>query len=231
MHTGIVRWQILIDPSPANDHENAFDQLLRNARAGDDQATGELLEHARDYLLLIANQDMDRDLQRKLGPSDLVQESMIHAQQNFERFNGETRQELLTWLRGILKNDSRHWRRHYKGVQKRGGEHELAASDSQLVPNEPTDVFYTPSSQAMAEEEEARLQQAIIQLPDHYRNIVQLKSMEEKSFAEIGELIGCSADAARKTWSRAIVRLQELMSNETESTKIERSATHNKKNP
>ena len=31
------------------------------------------------------------------------------------------------------------------------------------------------------------------------------------SFVEIGQQLGCSADAARKLWSRAIVRMQEVL--------------------
>ena len=132
------------------------------------------LNLCRDYLLLIANQDMDRDLHRKMGASDLVQESMIHAQAHFDRFEGATKEDFLAWLRGILKNDALHWRRHYKGVQKRGREQETDADDTQAPRMEPTDLFYTPSTHAVANEEEAMLKRAIEELPDNYREIVKL---------------------------------------------------------
>lgn len=191
--------------------QSAFDRAMGKARAGDSEAVGEVLGLCRDYLLLIANQDMDRDLHRKMGASDLVQESMINAQKNFDRFEGATKQDFLAWLRGILKNDALHWRRHYKGVQKRGREQEAPLDGSHLPRMEPADSLYTPSTHAVAEEEEALLKRAIDELPQNYREIVRLRSFEDRSFVEIGEQLECSADAARKIWSRAIVRMQEVL--------------------
>ena len=207
-----------------------FDRALIRARAGDGQAVGAMLELCRDYLLLIANQDMDQDLHRKMGASDLVQESMINAQKHIDRFEGTTKQEFLAWLRGILKNDALHWRRHYKGVQKRAGEQETNPNDSQAARLEPADGFYTPSTHAVVEEEEAMLQRAIAQLPENFQQIVMLRSFEDVSFVQIGKQLGCSSDAARKTWSRAIVRLQDILarqSSESQSIPVSRQEETN----
>lgn len=211
--------------SDANDNEKhlrdqaAFDRALRKARTGDREAIGEMLELCRDYLLLIANQDIDRDLHRKMGASDLVQESMINAQVHFDRFEGSTKQDFLAWLRGILKNDALHWRRHYKGVQKRSREQDANTGDSQAPRLDPADSFYTPSTHAVADEEEATLNRALSKLPQNYREVVHLRSFEDKSFVEIGQQLGCSADAARKLWSRAIVRIQEILAKQSPVSK------------
>ncbi len=192
----------------------AFQRALQRAVAGDGEAVGEMLHLCRDYLLLIANQDMDRDVRRKMGASDLVQESMIHAMNHFDRFEGSTKQEFLAWLRGIMRNDARHWQRHFKGVKKRAGEQDVNPDDSRLPGKEPIDLFLTPSTHAVADEEEALLQRAIQRLPRHYQQIVQLRSFEDQSFIDIGRKLDCSADAARKLWSRAILQMQEIMSQE-----------------
>ena len=170
-----------------------------------------MLELCRDYLLLIANQDLDRDIQRKLGASDLVQESMLTAQAQFDRFEGESKQDLLAWLRGILINDVKHWRRHYKGVQKRGVQREFDAGGSQQIPTATTDPLYTPSTRAAADEEEAILKQAMDSLPENYQDVIRLRNWEDHTFIQIGKKLDCSAEAARKLWSRAIVRLQDVL--------------------
>src|SRR5262249_25191343 len=50
---------------------------LNAARAGSAQALGEALEACRGYLLQIARQELDADLQAKGGASDLVQETFL----------------------------------------------------------------------------------------------------------------------------------------------------------
>jgi RNA polymerase sigma-70 factor (ECF subfamily) len=188
-----------------------FESLLVRARKGDYESVGKMLEQCRDYLLLIANQDMDRDLQGKMGASDLVQESMLTAQAQFDRFEGNTREQFRGWLRGVLLNDVKHWRRHYKGTKKRNLRRELDPGGESSPKPEVRDPQYTPSTQAAADEEEQLLTQALSALPDHHRRVIQLRNWENRSFVEIGQELQCTPDAARKLWSRAIVKLQELL--------------------
>ena len=191
------------------DDARLFVERLALAREGDPEAIGWLLEQNRDYLLFVANQDFGHDLRRKMGVSDLVQESMAQAHNHFGRFTGATREELLAWLRGILRNDAKHWRRHYRGVEKRSRESE--PDSGSRVGVAPADPWLTPRSQAVADEEAALLHQAMEQLPENWRMVIQLRNWEDQSYEEIGRKMDCSAEAARKLWSRAILRLQEYL--------------------
>jgi DNA-directed RNA polymerase specialized sigma24 family protein len=47
---------------------------------------GQLLQGWRDYLLLLANQQLDSVLLAKGGASDLVQEAFLEAQQGVQQF-------------------------------------------------------------------------------------------------------------------------------------------------
>lgn len=60
------------------------------------------LERFRPYLRLLAQMTWDKRLQPKLDPSDLVQQTLLQAQQAREPFRGETDAELAAWLRKIL---------------------------------------------------------------------------------------------------------------------------------
>ena len=53
------------------------------------------------------------------------------------------------------------------------------------------------------------LQDALAQLPDDYRQVITLRHQEQRSFEEIGILLGRSSEAVRKLWSRAIERLKQ----------------------
>jgi RNA polymerase sigma-70 factor, ECF subfamily len=77
-------------------------QLIMEARLGSQPSLGRMLESCRQYLLLVANQELRPELQGKVGASDLVQESFLEAQRDFAGFEGQTEAELLAWLRRIL---------------------------------------------------------------------------------------------------------------------------------
>ena len=60
------------------------------------------LDHFRSYLLLLARVRLDRNLQGKLGASDIVQQTMIEAHQALDSFRGDNPTAQAAWLRKIL---------------------------------------------------------------------------------------------------------------------------------
>jgi RNA polymerase sigma-70 factor (ECF subfamily) len=67
----------------------------------------------------------------------------------------------------------------------------------------------SPSGQAMTHEQAEAVKKALDRLPDAYRRVVVLRYQEERSFEEIGGLMGRTPNAVRKLWVRAIERLQQ----------------------
>jgi RNA polymerase sigma-70 factor (ECF subfamily) len=194
-------------PEPPSNWEEA----LRAARAGSRAALGQLLESCRQYLLLVANDELRGDLQAKLSPSDLVQETFVEAQQGFECFRGGTAAELRGWLRRILLHNLANCHRHYATTEKRQLNREVsldAAPSSQPGFDLPADTR-SPSSHAIANEQAAALAQALARLPEHYRAVIVWRHQEGRSFAEIGERTGRTAEAARKLWARAVLELKK----------------------
>ena len=100
--------------------------LLPTTQPGSSEDWGELLERFRAYLLLVANEELDTDLQAKLGASDLVQETLLEAHQGRGEFRGKTYGELLAWLRQILLNNLANYRRHYQQTGRRCTARELS---------------------------------------------------------------------------------------------------------
>jgi RNA polymerase sigma-70 factor, ECF subfamily len=186
-------------------------QWLLAARDGSSEALGKALEACRRYLLSVARQELDPELQAKSSPSDLVQETFVEAQRDFTHFHGHTEAELLAWLRLLLMHRLGKLRRHYSNTQKRqiAREVSLQAGDSSGdLANGLMSATQTPSVQAMAHEQDAALQAALQRLPDDYRRVIIMRYQDEQSFEQIGQLTDRSPDAARKLWMRAIERLQ-----------------------
>ena len=77
-------------------------QLISAARNAQSESIEELLEPYRAYLELLARISIRRELQGKVGASDVVQETLLKAHQAFGQFQGQTEEELTAWLRRIL---------------------------------------------------------------------------------------------------------------------------------
>src|SRR5262245_32188049 len=184
-------------------------QWLSAARGGSREALGRLLEACRDYLLLVANRELDFDLRAKGGASDLVQQTFLEAQRDFAAFHGASEDELLAWLRRLLVHNLADFTRRYRGTRKRGAEREvtLEGDSSAVAPGDALAADTpSPSGRAVAREQDEGLERALAQLPEDYRQVILLRYQEERSFEEIGEMMGRSPNAARKLWLRAVQR-------------------------
>jgi RNA polymerase sigma-70 factor, ECF subfamily len=176
-------------------------QWLPAARAGSPEALGQALEACRGYLLRIAQHELGPDLQAKGGASDLVQETVLDAVRDFAHFQGKTEAELLQWLRRLLLNNLADFTRQYRDTAKRqiGQEVRLDGGDSSAERGDGLAAAWpSPSGDAMAHEQAEAIRRAVERLPDDYRQVIVLRYQDERSFEEIGELPGLTANAARK---------------------------------
>jgi RNA polymerase sigma-70 factor (ECF subfamily) len=192
------------------EHEHAV-RWLPAARAGSAAALGEALEACRGYLLLIARSELGPDLRAKVGASDLVQETFLEAQRDFAKFHGDAEDEWLAWLRRLLLNNMANLQRDYRKTAKREVAREVQLPDADssrpgdLAPPAPA---ATPSKQAIARERATAVLHALDRLTPDYRQVVLLRYQQEKSFEDIGTIMGRSANAVRKLWLRALERLK-----------------------
>jgi RNA polymerase sigma-70 factor (ECF subfamily) len=179
---------------------------LAAARAGSTAALGQLLLMCRAYLLGVANAELEPRLRPKAGASDLVQEAFLEAQRVFDRFQGNSPEELLHWLRAILLNKLADFTRQYKGTQKRQVAREVALGTASAIGAWDSS---TPSGELGRQETTELVRQALDKLPEHYRQVIIWRQWDDLPFEEIARRSGKSVDAARMLWWRAIERLQK----------------------
>jgi len=194
--------------------DNDVVHRLTAARAGSADALGQVLEACRGYLLLIAQQQMNPALQAKGGASDLVQETFLEAQRDFGQFQGTTQAELAAWLRRLLLNNMANFARHYRATDKRevGRERPLDPGNSSSAGNAGlAAALASPSGQAITREQAEALARALEGLPEDYRQVVLLRYRDERTFEDIGQIMGRTPNAVRKLWLRAVERLKEAL--------------------
>jgi RNA polymerase sigma-70 factor (ECF subfamily) len=185
-------------------------QWLTEARGGSLEALGQALDSCRDYLLIVAQRELNPELRAKGGASDLVQDTFLEAQRDFAQFQGASEGEFRAWLARLLFNNVCNFSRRYRDTDKRAIDREVALqSDGSSIGGGPQAATPSPSAQAMEQEQAQALRQSLSRLPEDYRQVIELRYLEQRSFEEIGRRMDRSPDAARKLWARAIERLGE----------------------
>jgi RNA polymerase sigma-70 factor (ECF subfamily) len=193
---------------------SAAPQGLRNpAHLTTDPALGRRLEEYRGYLTILARTQLGRRLQGKVGASDVVQETFLHAVRDFVHFRGSSDQELAGWLRQILAARLADLVRRYRGTQGRDVRLEQSLQveldqSSQVLDRGLVAPLSSPSQQAVRHEQATRLAQALERLPQDYREVLVLHHLEWCDFPEVARRMGRSVEAVKKLWARALARLR-----------------------
>jgi RNA polymerase sigma-70 factor, ECF subfamily len=193
-----------------------FSVLIEGARRGDAECRDRLFSLCRSYLGFIARSQVETWLRRKVDASDLVQETMLEACRDFDRFDGRTEQEWLAWLKRIMTHNAADFVRRYRGTAKRaaGREvpfHDPADSRSPGAP-EPAADQPTPSQEFLQLDTELRVTAALSGLPPDYQEVIVLRNLQRLSFNEVAERMGRTRPAVQMLWMRAIRNLQECLS-------------------
>jgi len=126
--------------------------------------------------------------------ADVAQDVFVHLLTHAADFDA-TRGPLQPWLLGIARN----FVRRRAGVQAReDGE----PPDELALP--PHDRTAPPPDDALAASRDvARLRLAITALPPHYRDVLVLVELAERSYAETAAICGCELNTVRSRLSRA----------------------------
>jgi RNA polymerase sigma-70 factor (ECF subfamily) len=206
------------DQSSAASARSHANLLIGRARRGSKSSLGSLLEQYRNYLVVLAATQIEKKLQPRVSPSDVVQETMLRAHKNFGQFRGSTEQELLAWLRQILVNNlarfvEQHMLAARRDVRREVSIERLGAALEQstiqlaaLVPSEGK----SPSVAVQQREEAVVLADRLAHLPADYRDVLVLRNLQGLPFEDVASRIGRSVGATRMLWLRAIEKLRTV---------------------
>lgn len=209
---------------PSCDPRNDQQCLLSAAQHGDRSQLGLLLNSYRNYLSGLADSRLDRKLRGRLSPSDIVQETMLQAHRDFERFRGSSEREFLGWLRQILAHTlarviethvlakKRDVRRDVSFAKIAAGAERSTLQLNLVIPAS----CKTPSSNAQQRERAVILANAMSELPEDQREVLILRNMQGLKFARVAEVMGRSQAATKMLWMRAIKRLRERYEHQDE---------------
>lgn len=195
-------------------NQNLHQKLLSEALEGNTESLGQLLEDYRAYLTVLAQRYLDSRLKGRLDPADIVQVTFMEAQRDLAAFRGHKIEELLGWLRNILRNNVSTAHQNHLYTQKRSAGREISGSptDSQLgvtelLPAETT----SPSQRVMRDEAAVYLANCLKELPETQREALRLRYVEGYALKAISESMGKSELAVAGLLKRGLQSLRERM--------------------
>jgi RNA polymerase sigma-70 factor (ECF subfamily) len=182
--------------------------------------TGEcrVFERWTDFLTRRARRLIPPAIAPNLGASDLVQETFVDAVRKKGEMPASGRSdEIRAWLYRIMAWNLKEKKRQFLGTEKADVRRvvRMERESGKLGPGEGlVDGGESPSGEAARKEEVGRLAEAIARLPEPDRKVVVWRYWERREYAEIGQLIGKSPDAARMIHARACKKLAKFLGEE-----------------
>ncbi len=199
-------------------------QLLHESIGGNTDSLGELLENYRAYLTVLAQRYLDDRLRGRLDPADIVQTTFMEAQRDLPSFRGQQIEELLGWLRNILRNNVSTAHQNHLFTQKRAAGREVSGSPNnsdqritELLPSETT----SPSQRVMRDEAAVYLANCLLELPETQREAIRLRYVEGKSLKLISQAMQKSEMAVAGLLKRGLHSLRQRMVSDNSSEAAE----------
>jgi RNA polymerase sigma-70 factor (ECF subfamily) len=188
---------------------------LEQARQGDQEALGRLLEAQRTSLHRLAERQLEGRMAVRVDASDIIQQTFLEAYRSFPQFAGQDVREWTAWLQSILDHKVAGAIRDHTLLQKRSVSRERSMDDSQgggvPLKQELDAGLSSPSQKAMRGEEEERLSQALAALPDDQREAVRLRHLEGWGLADIAQHLGRSRAATAGLIKRGLQALRRQL--------------------
>jgi len=155
--------------------------LIKRALAGDQRAYQRLRQKYHDSIFNL----IYRMLRNREEVEDLVQEAFIKAFTSLANFNEEY--AFSTWLYKIATNNAiDHIRK--KKLQTFSIDKPLESADSDFTFELP-DTELEPDEEMIDSQRKKMLQEAMNALPPKYRQVIILRHVEEKEYAEIARIL------------------------------------------
>jgi RNA polymerase sigma-70 factor (ECF subfamily) len=204
--------------SPLAGNSSSTVRLIERAAGGELEPLGVLLQQHRDRLHRMVGLRLDRRLQGRIDPSDVIQEASLEAAARLAEYVRNPTMPFFLWLRLLTGQRLAILHRRHLGARMRDAGREVALHRGGLP--EATSVALAaqllgkdtrPSEAAVRAERKIRLQDALNGMDALDREVLALRHFEQLTTAEAAQVLGITPAAAGKRYLRALERLREIL--------------------
>jgi RNA polymerase sigma-70 factor (ECF subfamily) len=191
--------------------------LLQAATGGDEDALAVLFERHRSRLERMVRLRMDRRLQGRVDPADVVQDAYLVVRGKFPQYSVDSPLPFFLWLRLEVGQKLVDVHRFHLGAQMRNAGQEVSLHRGALPPVSSLSLaeqllgkLTTASQAAMRAELRIRVQDALNGMDPDDREVLLLRHFEELSNAEAAQVLGLKPSATVNRYVRALKRLKDV---------------------
>ena len=199
--------------------DGMIDDLVRRAADGEEVALAELFDRYRRRLRLMVRLRLDRRLQGRVDPSDVLQEAYIDLAQKLPEYAGRSTMPFFLWLRLVTGERLLRVHRQHLGAAMRDAGREISLCRGALPQASSVSLAaqllgrYTSASRAAVRAEmQFLLQEALNGMEPIDREVIALRHFEELSNDETAAALDLTKAAASKRYVRAMLRLKAALS-------------------
>lgn len=211
---GIAGRHALITGSPLSD-SNETKILIQRARKGNEEATQRLLVMYHPRLRARLLRQMDATMKARIEPEDILQQVYLEAFRAIDQFEYQGKDSFLRWMYAILdrklidehramRADRRDVRREVKQAPQTGGQTSYVDLMARIMSQSGT-----PSQAVRRDEAIDVLAECIAALPDHYRDVIQMRFIEGRPVSEVAKQLKRSIGSIHMICHRALRHLRE----------------------
>src|SRR5438093_9540979 len=194
-------------------------ELLQRAAAGDERAVNELFSRYRGRLRVMVRLRLNRRLQGRVDPSDVLQEAYLEVCKGFAEYARAPALPFFLWLRHITGQKLITVHRQHLGAQMRDADREvslyrgaLPQASSASLAAQLLGRLTSPTQAALRAELQIRLQEALNGMDPLDREVLTLRHFEMLTNAETAAVLGLRKSAASNRYIRALERLKDVLS-------------------
>ena len=194
------------------------DELLRRAQAGEHQALASLFQQNRERLKQMVRLRLDRRLQGRLDPSDVLQETYLDLSRRLPEYARNASMPFFLWLRFLTAQKLIDLERRHLGARMRDAAQEvslyrgaLPQASSVLLAAQLLGRLTSASHAAIRAETRLRVQEALNGMDPIDREVLALRHFEMLTNDETAKVLGIKKSAASNRYIRAIKRLREIL--------------------
>lgn len=197
---------------------NDLSDLLRRIAEGDNRATADLFTLYRERLRLMVRLRLDRRLQGRIDPSDVLQDAYLDIARRAPEYAANPKMSPYLWLRFLTGQRLLQLHRRHLGAQIRDAGQEvslyrgaLPQASSVSLANQLLGRLTSPTQAAVRAELQLRVQEALNAMDELDREVLTLRHFEMLSNAETAAVLGIRKSAASNRYVRALRRLKEIL--------------------
>ena len=192
-----------------------IDELVRRAAGGEEAALVELFTGYRSRLWRMIRLRLDRRLQGRIDPSDVLQEAFVDVAEKLPEYALRSALPFSLWLRMVVGERLLRVHRHHLGTAMRDASREISLhsgaipeAGSASLAAQLLGQMTSASRAALKAEMRLMLQELLNAMDPIDREVIALRHFEELRNDEVASVLGLTKAAASKRYVRAMLRLK-----------------------